>query len=124
MIFSIITFYFSRYRYNLDYNLNLKTTNMKARILKGGNEVILSGEIIEFYLGKKVWSLLLKGSKVVQEHPDLFEVIMNGTKKLKGGDSREEPVSKAEINGNTVWLGFRFDSGVRVQIFNESGERI
>jgi hypothetical protein len=32
---------------------------MKARILKGGNEIILSGEIIEFYLGKKVWSLLL-----------------------------------------------------------------
>ena len=124
MIFSIITFYFSRYRYNLDYNLNLKTTNMKARILKGGNEVILSGEIIEFYLGKKVWSLLLKGSKVVQEHPDLFEVIMNGTKKLKGGDIREEPASKAEINGNTVWLGFRFESGVRVQIFNESEERI
>ena len=96
---------------------------MKARILKDGNEVILSGEIIEFYLGKKVWSLLLKGSKVVQEHPDLFEVIMNGTKRLKG-DSREEPVSKAEITGNTVWLGFRFESGVRVQIFNESEERI
>ncbi len=97
---------------------------MKARIYQNredGRGIILSGEVVSFYLGTEGWNLVMKGSRVVEEHPDLFETILdlNNDKMLKG-EWGKEPKSKAEIErDDTVWLGFSLESGKRVQIFKE-----
>ena len=97
---------------------------MKARIYQNredGRGIILSGEVVSFYLGTEGWNLVMKGSRVVEEHPDLFETILdlNNDKMLKG-EWGKEPKSKAEIGrDDTVWLGFSLESGKRVQIFKE-----
>ena len=97
---------------------------MKARIYQNredGRGIILSGEVVSFYLGTEGWNLVIKGSRVVEEHPDLFETILdlNNDKMLKG-EWGKEPKSKAEIGrDDTVWLGFSLESGKRVQIFKE-----
>jgi hypothetical protein len=46
---------------------------------------------------------------------------LNNDKMLKGEWGKESK-SKAEINGDTTWLGFRIDSGVKVQIYKEDKE--
>ena len=95
----------------------------KARIYQNredGRGIILSGEVVSFYLGTEGWNLVMKGSRVAEEHPDLFETILdlNNDKMLKG-EWGKEPKSKAEIvKEDIVWLGFRIDSGIRVQIYN------
>lgn len=97
---------------------------MKARIYQNredGRGIILSGEVVSFYLGTEGWNLVMKGSRVVEEHPDLFETILdlNNDKMLKG-EWGKEPKSKAEIErDDTVWLGFSLESEKRVQIFKE-----
>ena len=95
----------------------------KARIYQypgDGHGIILSGEVVSFFLGTEGWNLVMKDSRVAEEHPELFETILdlNNDKMLKG-EWGKEPKSKAEIEkDNTVWRGFRIDSEVRVQIYN------
>ena len=106
--------------------LNFKTI-MKARIYQNredGRGIILSGEVVSFYLGTEGWNLVMKDSRVAEEHPELFEVILdlNNDKMLKG-EWGKEPKSKAEIGkDSTVWIGFRFNSEKRVQIYEGNEE--
>lgn len=96
----------------------------KARIYQNpgdGHGIVLSGEVVSFFLGTEGWNVVMKGSRIAEEHPELFDIINDQTqgKMLKGKYEMIEPKSKAEIErDNTVWLGFRLDSGVRVQIYN------
>lgn len=95
----------------------------KVRIYQNredGHGIILSGGLVSFYLGTEGWNLVMKGSRVTEEHPELFEVILdlNQDKMLKGKYETIEPKSKAEIDKDTVWLGFRLESDIRVQIYN------
>ena len=99
---------------------------MKAKIYRDPEDkqgIVLSGKVVSFFLGTGRWNLVMKGSGVYKEHPELFETILdlNNDKMLKG-EWGKEPKSKAEVNGDTTWLGFRIDSGVRVQIYEEDKE--
>ena len=99
---------------------------MKAKIYRDPEDkqgIVLTGKVVSFFLGTEGWNLVMRGSRVAEEHPDLFETVLDLNKdKMLKGNWGKEPKSKAEINGDTTWLGFRIDSGVKVQIYKEDKE--
>lgn len=103
---------------------------MKARIYQPGKDytgTVLSGEVIDFYLGTEGWNLTLKDGK--QENNDFYDEIIKYNERkpatiLKEANPMKELKTKMVINENgTIWIGFSFSSGYRVQIYESKDER-
>ena len=103
---------------------------MKARIYeKGFRGVVLKGEVQNFSLGMEGWSLTLKGGR--KECEEIFDEIKRVGQRgnidiLKEANMIKTIKSRMVLSDNddTVWIGFNFDSGYRVQVYEESSERV